>query len=67
MDEGRFLMDISRRILSHGLVFIIGLILIIGGIAAHKEGAMIGGLIVAAVNLQQLQKWHTKQSPGGKS
>jgi hypothetical protein len=56
MDEGRFLMDISRRELSHSLVIIIGLILVIGGIATHKEGAMIGGLIVAAVNLQQLQK-----------
>lgn len=56
-------MNISGRELSHGLVFIIGLILIIGGIATHKEGAMIGGLIVAAVNLQQWQRWHAKPSP----
>jgi hypothetical protein len=38
----------------HGLLCVLGLILIIGGIAVHKEGAMIIGLIISAVNLQQL-------------
>jgi hypothetical protein len=43
------------------LVFIIGLVLIFAGIALGKPGASIIGLIVAAVNLQQLLKINRKQ------
>jgi len=46
-------MNISTHRYNHGLVFILGLILIIAGIATSTEGAWIVGLIVAAVNLQQ--------------
>ena len=43
------------------LVFIIGLVLIFAGIALGKPSASIGGLIVAAVNLQQLLKLNREQ------
>jgi len=46
-------MNISTHRFNHGLVFILGLILIIAGIVTSTEGAWIAGLIVAAVNLQQ--------------
>ena len=50
-------MNTSTLQLSHGFVFILGLLLIIGGIATSTEGAWIVGLIVTAVNFQQWQKW----------
>ena len=37
------------------LLFVMGLILIVGGVAAGKPGAYIIGLIVAAVNFQWWQ------------
>ena len=40
----------------HILLIALGVVLIIGGIALTKPGASIVGLIVAAVNLQQLLK-----------
>jgi hypothetical protein len=49
-------MNISTRQFNLGLEFILGLILIIAGIATGAEGAWIVGLIVAAVNFQQYQK-----------
>ena len=49
-------MNITTRQLSHVFLFIMGLLLIIGGIVTSKEGACVGGLIIAAVNFQQLQK-----------
>jgi hypothetical protein len=56
-------MKISMRQYSHGFVFILGLVLIIGGLITRTEGAWIIGLIVAAVNFQQWQKWNQEQSP----
>jgi len=43
----------TRNIL-HLIIFIIGLVLMIGGIITGKHGASIVGLIVAAVNVQQI-------------
>ncbi|HSQ18404.1 MAG TPA: hypothetical protein VLM83_11940, partial [Anaerolineales bacterium] len=40
----------------HILLFVMGLVLIVGGVAAGKPGASIGGLIVAAVNFQLWQR-----------
>jgi hypothetical protein len=42
--------------IGHALVFILGLMLFFGGIAASKEGAWIIGLIVTAVNFHRWQK-----------
>ena len=42
----------SQKILNI-LLFVTGLVLIVGGVAAGKPGAWIIGLIVAAVNAQQ--------------
>ena len=56
-------MNIATRQLSHTFVFIMGLLLIIGGIVTSKEGAWVGGLIIAAVNFQQLQKLNRTNSP----
>ena len=46
-------MEPSTRQLLHGLLVILGLVLLAGGIAAAKPGALIIGLILAAVNAQQ--------------
>ena len=51
-------MEIRLRQFGHGLIFVFGLILIVGGIASSTEGAWIIGLIVAVVNFQQWQKWN---------
>jgi hypothetical protein len=55
-------MDTSTRQLLHGLLFVIGLVLIAGGIAAGKPGASIVGLIVAAVNIQQWLRRRSSQA-----
>jgi hypothetical protein len=52
-------MDISTRQSLHILLFVIGLVLIVGGIATGKPGASIVGLIVAAVNIRQ---WELQRS-----
>jgi hypothetical protein len=46
-------MDTPTRQLLHIVLFLIGLVLMVGGIAVGKPGASIVGLIVAAVNIQQ--------------
>lgn len=40
----------------HIILIIMGMILMIGGIVTGKHGASIVGLIVAAVNIQQIIK-----------
>ena len=37
----------------HGLISVLGAVLIVGGIAARKPGAWIIGLPIAALNFQQ--------------
>jgi hypothetical protein len=63
---GGFRMDKTILQWMHGLLFCLGLILIIGAIATHKTGAMVIGLILAAVNIQQWQMLRIKQSPADK-
>jgi hypothetical protein len=50
----------TQNILNY-IIFLIGLILIVGGILTGKYGAFIIGLIVAAVNCQQMIKYKKKQ------
>lgn len=52
--------NIKTRQLIHVLVFIIGLILMIGGIITGKHGATVGGIILAAVNVLQWIEWNKK-------
>jgi len=44
---------IKTRQLIHGLILVVGLVLMIGGIKTGKHGATVVGLLVAAVNVQQ--------------
>jgi len=46
------------RHLLHAVLLIIGLILMIGGIITGKHGATVGGIIVAAADVQQWMKWY---------
>jgi hypothetical protein len=55
-------MDIQSRQLLHMVIFAIGLVLMVGGIAAGKSGAWIVGLIVAAVSYQQ---WRSRSAHTG--
>jgi hypothetical protein len=48
----------------HILIFALGLVLLVGGIAAGKPGAWIIGLVVAAVNLQLWQRSRSGQGKG---
>lgn len=54
-------MDIPTRQFVHGLLIILGLVLMVGGIATGANGALIVGLIVAAVNIQQWQKLNNQR------
>ena len=45
--------NINTRQLIHGLILVVGLVLMIGGIKTGKHGATVVGLLVAAVNVQQ--------------
>jgi hypothetical protein len=46
-------MNASSLKFIHGLLFSVGLVLMVGGIVTGFHGASIIGLIVAAVNLRQ--------------
>lgn len=53
-------MNMQTHPLIHGLLFAIGLVLIIGGTAMHAGGAVVIGLIVAAVNIRQVLKFSSE-------
>ena len=53
--------NIKTRQFIHGLILACGLVLMIGGIITGKHGATVGGLIVAAVNVQQWIHWDKKE------
>ena len=53
--------NIKTRQFIHVLILVCGLILMIGGIITGKHGATVGGLIVAAVNVQQWIHWDKKE------
>jgi len=52
---------IKTRQIIHGLILVVGLVLMIGGIITGKHGATVLGLIVAAVNVQQWIHWNKKE------
>ena len=54
-------MSVPFRQFVHILLFIMGVVLMVGGIAAGKPGAWIIGLIVAAVNFQLWQHSWSEQ------
>ena len=54
-------MDTQMRPVIHILIIFLGVVLIIGGTALAKPGASIVGLIVAAVNFQQLEKVNNRE------
>lgn len=55
-------MTARTRQLVHGLLLAVGLAMMAGGIAARKNGAVIIGLIVAAVNVQQWLRWRRSRA-----
>lgn len=59
-------MNPSLRTFLHVLVLLMGIVLMVGGIAMDKHGATVGGLICAAVSVQQWMKWHKDRSRDGK-
>jgi hypothetical protein len=58
---------LKTRQLIHGLILVVGLVLMIGGIITGKHGAMVVGLIVAAVNVQQWIQWNKKENNNNKN
>jgi hypothetical protein len=47
-------MNTRARPFLHWLLIVIGLVLMVGGVVTDKYGASVVGLIVAAINIQQL-------------
>jgi hypothetical protein len=54
-------MNIPTRRLTHGLILLLGLVLIIAGIVTQTKGAPVIGLIIAAVNYQQYRQYTERQ------
>jgi hypothetical protein len=51
----------------HGVVLVMGLVLLVGGIVTRTSGAWIIGLIVAAVNLGHWQRSRKQSSTSDKA
>ena len=49
-------MNTQVRLIVHALLIVLGLALIVGGIVTAKYGAVVIGIIVAGVNVQQFLK-----------
>ncbi len=49
-------MNTQVRLIVHALVLVLGLALIVGGIVTATYGAVVIGIIVAGVNVQQFLK-----------
>jgi hypothetical protein len=60
-------MNRQTRQYAHVILFIVGIVLMAGGVAAKKYGASIVGLIVAAANYWLWQAWRKKASAGDNS
>ena len=56
-------MNITTNLRMHAVLFCLGLILIIGGLITRTAGALVIGLIIAAVNIQQWQRLHIRRLP----
>ena len=59
-------MDVRLRSWLKGMAIVLGVVLIIGGIALRKPGAWIIGLPIAAVNLQQWLRARKLRPPDDK-
>jgi len=46
-------MNPNLRLFVHALLFVLGIVLLVGGIVTAKHGATVIGVILAAVNIQQ--------------
>ena len=57
----------NTRSYAHIILFIVGIVLMVGGIVTRKYGASVVGLIVAAVNYWQWDAWRKKTSAGDSS
>ena len=60
-------MNKQARSYVHVILFIVGLVLIVGGVATKKYSASIVGLIVAAVNYWRWQGWRKQVSAADNS
>lgn len=49
------------RQIIHAVILVIGLVLMIGGIATGKHGATVVGIIISGVNVQQWLQWNKQQ------
>jgi hypothetical protein len=49
-------MNTQVRLIVHAVVLVLGLALVVGGIVTAKYGAVVIGIIVAGVNVQQFLK-----------
>lgn len=59
-------MNARTRLLMHAIVFAVGLILLIGGAVTGTPGAVVIGIVVAAVNFGQWKReTRTRPSDGG--
>lgn len=56
-------MNSATRQIAHGVVLVVGLLLIVGGVVSGKPGAWIVGLLVAAVSIQQWCAWRRRRCP----
>jgi len=59
--------NIQIRPIVHIIVLLMGLGLIIGGIIVNKYGAVVVGIIAAAVNVQQWMNWNKQRSNSEKN
>lgn len=49
------------RQIIHAVILVIGLVLMIGGIATGKHGATVVGIIISGVTVQQWLQWNKQQ------
>jgi Na+/H+ antiporter NhaD/arsenite permease-like protein len=57
-------MNRQSRLYAHVILFVIGIVLMVGGVVTKKYGASIVGLIVAAVDYWQWDGWRRQSSTG---
>ena len=57
----------QARLYAHVILFIMAIVLMVGGVVTKKYGASIGGLIVAAVNYWQWDAWRKRATAGDSS
>ena len=65
-NQKEFAMDTKFRTILTVIIALVGIILIVGGIITDKNGAVVGGLIVASVAVRQLISSRKKPNQGDK-